>query len=459
MEPAASTSLTWPSTKAWPVVGHIPGMISLGLIPFMESAWRELGDCFEFRAGSEVIKCVVHPDDIEAMLLSRRHKYVKGASYDQFRRLVGMGLVSSEGDLWRRQRRLIQPTFYRDTVRKFGDQMVALTDVMLERWARTLTGGVTFNVHAELMRLALEIIGKALFELEFRDDGESISTRDFSDAMRILVARVTAVIEAPRWVPTPGNIRLERAEAALDRVVKRIIDDRRRSGTDHDDLLGALLRGRDEDGAPLDDTQLRDEVVTMFLAGHETTAVGIGWTVWLLSQHRAARDKMIDEIDAVLGQRPPTIADLPKLGYVKQVFYESMRIISPVWATARNCVEPDILGPGYPVEPGTRVMNVIWLTHKHPEFWPAPERFEPERFEPERFAAQHKFAFLPFNDGPRKCVGEHFATMESILVLTRMFQRFVVEPAPGFEPEMDFQLATRPRNGLMMQLRERDGSS
>ena len=428
-------------------------MIRDGLIPFMEKAWREVGDCYEFRVAGERIKVIVHPDDVAAMLLDRRHKYIKGASYDQFRRLIGKGLISSEGDLWRRQRRIIQPSFRRETVRSFGDGMVARTDRMLDRWASHHADGRVFDVHAELMRLTLEIIANALFELELRDDG--VSTNDFSDALGVIAARITAVLEAPRWIPTPANRKLDRACTALESVIMRIIDDRRRSGADRDDLLGALLRGRDDDGAPFDDELLRDEVVTMFLAGHETTAVTLGWTLWLLSQHPDIRARMVDEIDRAVGQSQPTIADLAKLGYVKQVLYESMRVISPVWSGARNCIEPDTLGDGYPVEVGDRVMNVIWLTHKHPEFWPDPERFDPERFTPERIATRHKFAYMPFTEGPRKCVGEHFATMESVLVLTRLFQRFDIAAAPDFVPEMDFQLTTRPRDGLLMQLRER----
>jgi cytochrome P450 len=313
-----------------------------------------------------------------------------------------------------------------------------------------------FDVHAELMRLTLEIIARALFQLELDAGEDAISSRVFSDSISTIAARITAVIEAPSWVPTAGNRKLARAMASLDRVVHQIIGARRESGEDRDDLLGALLRARDEHGQPIDDKQLRDEVLTMFLAGHETSAVALGWTLWLLTQHPEVCARMIAEIDAAVGRTPPTIDDLGKLGYVKQVFLESMRVIAPVWGGARNCIERDTLGKGYPVEPGDRVMNVIWLTHKHPEFWPDPERFDPERFEPQRFAAQHKFAYLPFAEGPRKCAGEHFATMESILVLTQIFQRFELRAAPGFVPEMDFQLTTRPRHGLLMTLRERE---
>ena len=425
-----------------------------GLIPYAEVAWRELGDRFELRVAGEAIKVIVHPDDVEQLLLRARKKYIKGDSYDQFRRLAGNGLISSEGDLWRRQRRIIQPSFKRDTIAALSTDMVALVDRMLDRWATTITPGEPFDVHAEFMRLTLEVTGEALFGLELGEERERISTRSFSDAIGVIAKRITAIYIPPPWLPTPGNIKAERALADLERVVMRVINERRASDKERNDLLGALLRARDEDERPLDDVMLRDEVLTMFLAGHETTAVSLGWTLWLLSEHPQIRAQMIEEIDAALGDRPPTAADLPALAYVKQVFLESMRMISPVWAGARNCIEADTIA-GYPVEVGTRVMNFIWLTHKHPEFWADPERFDPERFTPERVAGRHKFAYMPFTDGPRKCVGEHFAVLESVLTLTRLFQRFDIEATPGFEPEMDFQLTTRPRDGLSMRLRPR----
>jgi cytochrome P450 len=455
VQPAASAELAWPSIPERLVLGHMGDLIRDGLIPFMDKTWRAAGDCYEFRVARERIKVVVHPDDVEALLLERRHKYIKGASYDQFRRFVGLGLVTSEGELWRRQRRIIQPSFRRETVRQFGNGMAAQADRMLDRWAHSHLSSGVFDVHAEFMRLTLEIIAKALFHLELDTDEDAISSRVFSDSITTIAARITAVVEAPSWLPTAGNRKLARAVASLDHVVMQIIEARRHSGADQDDLLGALLRARDDVEHPIDDKQLRDEVITMFLAGHETSAVALGWTLWLLARHPEIRARMVSEIDAAVGRTPPTVDDIGKLGYVKQVFYESMRMIPPVWGGARNCIEHDTLGKGYPVEPGDRVMNLMWLTHKHPEFWAEPERFDPERFEPQRFAAQHKFAYLPFADGPRKCAGEHFATMEAILVLTRIFQRFELDAAPGFEPEMDFQLTTRPRHGLLMTLRER----
>lgn len=450
-----ATKLVWPSTRAWPLIGHMPGLISLGLIPFMEQAWRESGDCFEFRVAGESIKVVVHPDDAEAMVLRRRHKYLKGSSYDQLRRNIGDGLISSEGPLWRTERRIIQPSFTRDMIAKLGGVMVTQTERMLDRWERTIAPGEAFDVHLELMRLTLEIISEALFSLSFDSPEGATSMVAIRDAMEIISARVTAVIELPRWAPTPGNRKFERSVAGLDRVVNDIIEDRRRSGEDRGDLLDALLRGRDEQGVAIDDTQIHDEVVTMLLAGQETTAVSLGWTLWLLSEHPDIRARVVAEIDAAVGDRMPTTADLPKLGYVKQVIFESMRLISPIWAVARNCVESDTLGRGLAIEPGTRIMHMIWLTHRHPEFWPDPERFDPDRFEPDVFAKQHKFAFTPFSEGPRKCIGEHFSIVELMLVLTRLFQRFDLDAAPEFKPEFEFQLTTRPRHGLLMRRRPR----
>jgi len=440
----------WPSPPRWPVVGHVPALMSRGLIDFLLDSWREYGDCFELRVGNHSIKVIAHPDDVEAMLLTRRDRYCKGHAYDQFRQLVGEGLVTAEGEHWRRERRLIQPSFNRETIATFGERMVAQTDVMLDRW----TTGV-FDVHTELMHLALEIIGDCLFGLEFGEDRASISTRAFTEAMEVIAARTTALAVPPRWLPTPGNRRLARAIAALDRVVAGVIASRRRSGEDRDDLLGALLRARDEHGQPIDEGQLRDEVLTMFLAGHETTAVALSWTLYLLARHDEVRARTVAEIDAVLDGRRPTAADLPQLGYLGQVFHESMRVIPPVWSGARNCVAHDTLGAGFPVAPGDRVLNLILLTHMHPEFWPEPERFDPERFSPQACASRHKFAYMPFSEGPRKCVGLHFATMEAQLVLARMLQRGELRIADGFEPEPDYQLTLRPKHGIRALWRPR----
>lgn len=448
MGDAAKISNPWPSAPRWPVVGHLPTLITRGFMQFLADSWRTCGDCFELHIAGQTLKVIVHPDDVEAMLLTRRERYIKGAGYDPFRQLVGNGLVSAEGALWRRQRRLIQPSFRRETIARLGDRMVTQADAMLERWARDPS---EFDVHAELMRLTLEIIGDSLFGLEFGDDRAATSTGAFTAAMEVIAARVTAVAVPPRWLPTPGNRRLERSVAAIDRVVAGVIAARRESGDDCDDLLGALLRARDEQGDPIDEVQLRDEVVTMFLAGHETTAVALTWTLWLLSQHSEVLARAVAEVDAALGDRAPTVADLPKLAYLGWVFHESMRVIPPVWSGARNCIEADTLGAGLPVGPGDRVMNLIHLTHKHPEFWPDPERFDPERFNPASSAERHKFAYMPFTEGPRKCVGLHFATMEVQLLLARMLQRGAVTIADGFVPEMDYQLTTRPKHGLRVR--------
>lgn len=426
-------------------------MISRGFVEQLEHSWRRCGDCFELRVANHSLKAIVHPDDVEALLLTRRDRYIKGPAYDQFRQLVGDGLVTAEGEHWRDQRRLIQPSFRRETIATLGDRMVAQTDAMLDRWARETRADVGFDVHAELMRLALEIIADALFGLAFGEDRAATSTAAFADAMEVIAGRITAIAVPPRWLPTPGNRRLERAIADLDRVVGGVIRARREAGLDRDDLLGTLLRATDERGQPLAESLLRDEAITMFLAGHETTAVALTWTLWLLSQHPEVRARCEAELDAALGDRPPTVADLPALAYLGQTFHEAMRVIPPVWSGARDCIEADTLGDGLPVDPGDRVLNLIMLTHRHPEFWPESERFDPERFAPSAVAGRHKFAYMPFSEGPRKCVGLHFATMEAQLLLARILQRGVFTIAPGFVPEPDYQLTTRPKHGLSIR--------
>lgn len=454
---ASGESTAWPSTRGWPLVGHAPALLTRGIFPVVEAAWRELGDCFELRAGPAVLKVIVHPDDVEAMLLTRRDRYIKGRSYTQFRQVVGEGLVTSRGELWRRQRRLIQPSFSRDALAELAELIVELSAATLDEWPTRVPEGEAFDIFPELLRLTLEIIGRGLFAVEFGDHRARISTEAFGDSLEIVGKRVGEIAVPPAWLPTPGNRRLARSIRALEAVVDEIVAKRRRSGELGDDLLGVLLRAEDEQGESMRPEQLRDEVLTMFLAGHETTAVALTWTLWLLAQNPEAKARLIDELDRVLAGRPPTLADLADLPWTKQVFQESMRLFPPAWSGARDCVAADTLGPGLPVEPGDRVLNIIWLTHRHPEFWSEPERFDPERFDPDEVAARHNFAYTPFSAGPRRCVGLHLANMEAQLVLASLLSRYEIDVVEGFVAEPDFLLTTRPKAGLQVRWRRRRG--
>ncbi|MCA9685622.1 MAG: cytochrome P450, partial [Myxococcales bacterium] len=259
------------------MLGHIPSLMSRGFMGFVEESWRRCGDCFEIRVGGQSVKIVVHPDDVEAILLTRRERYIKGDAYAQFRQVVGEGLITSEGELWRRQRRLIQPSFTRQNISDLGGLIVRLCDRTLASWPERHREGEPFDVHDELMRLTLEIIGRGLFSLELGDERANLSTHAFGESLEVLGRRIVALVVPPPWLPTPANRKLQRSIEALDSVVHAVVEGRRERGELGDDLLAALLRGRDEEGELIDDQQIHDEVITMFLAGHETTAVALSW--------------------------------------------------------------------------------------------------------------------------------------------------------------------------------------
>jgi cytochrome P450 len=423
-------------------------------MPLLEEGWRTRGDRFAFSVGRP-IKVLVHPDDVEALLLTRREKYLKLEMYDSFRLLAGNGLVASEGEVWRRQRRIIQPSFQKASIESMAAAMVGVTEAAVDRWLSVHREGEVFDIFPELMRLTLEILGRTLFSIDLGPHADA-SARIFSDSLEIVSTRGHKLAPTPLWVPTPTNRRLVKAMRELDGIVAQIIADRRSGVTKGDDLLSALIDAKDEQGQPLGPVLLRDEIVTMVLAGHETTAVAMAWIVWLLDREREVAERLRADYDRVLGGRSPVVADLDALGWAKQVIQESMRLYPPVWSGGRDAVAHDEFA-GLPVAPGDKVLHIEWFTHRHPEFWPDPERFDPERFEPERFKNQHKFAYTPFSGGPRMCVGNHFAMLEAQMILAVLMSRLTIEFAPGAPPQPDHQLTTRPKHGVRVRIRPRPG--
>jgi cytochrome P450 len=419
----------------------------------LEDGWRTRGDRFAFSIGRSV-KVLVHPDDVEGLLLARREKYLKLETYDSFRLLAGNGLVASEGELWRRQRRIIQPSFQKASIEAMADTMVALTNRAVDRWLAEHRDE-PFDIFPELMRLTLEILGRTLFSIDLGPHADA-SARIFTDSLEIVAVRGHKLAPTPLWVPTRDNRRLIKAMRELDEIVARIVADRRSGVTTGDDLLTTLVHAVDEQNQPLDAVLLRDEIVTMVLAGHETTACAMAWILWLLDREREAAERLRDDYDRVLAGRAPSVADLDALGWAKQVIQESMRLYPPVWSGGRDAVDHDDFH-GLPIEPGDKILHIQWFTHRHPEFWPDPERFDPERFDPERIKNQHKFAYTPFSAGPRMCVGNHFALLEAQLILAVLCSRLTIEYMSGTPPEPDHQLTTRPKQGVRVRIRQRAG--
>ncbi|HSP81983.1 MAG TPA: cytochrome P450, partial [Myxococcaceae bacterium] len=384
MQTAAPSSVASrpPLVAGLPLVGSLPEMSRLGMLEFIERQWHVLGDVFRVKAGPRNMVVVAHPDGVERILASNRENYVKGPTYDSLRLLTGQGLLTLEGSPWKKRRRLEQPSFHRESIRKLVSTMAGVTRGALADWRRRLPEGGVLEMHQEMMRLTLEVVGETLFGQRLSTESVNVSGRAFGEALRLVSERGNSTVQLPLAVPTPGTLRMRRALEMLDEQVHAIITRARAEREKGPTLLAMLLDARDADtGEGLSDKELRDEVITLFLAGHETTALMLTWGFTLLGEHPEVVRRMREEVERELGGREPTAEDLPKLAYVRQVIDEILRLRSPTWTVARDVVEDDVI-LGHRVCAGERVLPVSYLTHRHPDFWDEPQRFDPDRFSP-----------------------------------------------------------------------------
>jgi cytochrome P450 len=393
-----------------------------------------------------VVLC--HPDAIEQVLVTQSRNFIKHFLLRQNRLLLGNGLLTSEGDFWLRQRRLIQPAFVRQRVLGYADVMVAYAERLLAGWG----DGETRDLHVEMTRLTLGIAAKTLFDADVAGDAPEVGAA-LAVALARYERRIGGIYPVPHWLPTPGNRRLLRAVARLDEIVYRFIRQRRHSRAERDDLLSLLLHARDEDdGSRMTDRQLRDEAMTLFLAGHETTALALTWAGYLLALHPEVHDQLLGELGAVLGGRAPTAADLPRLTYTEHVVLEAMRLYPPVYAFGREALH-DCEVMGYAIPARTTVFMSQWAMHRDPRWFEAPEKFDPGRWADGLAARLPKFAYFPFGGGPRLCIGNTFAMMEAVLVLATVAQRFRFAPVPGQEVVPWPSMTLRPKHGIQVVLR------
>lgn len=445
-----------PQTPGRPLLGHLPVLLRHGMFPLLRDHWRVHGDAFRIDAGGKRIACFIHPDAIETILVRKREDFTKGAAYDEVRLLVGDGVLTAEGEQWRRQRRTIQPVMNKSFLAGFADTMVEATVDLVDSWVAR--DEAVFDIYPEMLHLALRILGQTLFGIDLSQSAD-VSTRAFAVAIEAVSRRGNTIYAPPLSWPTPANLRLRRALAQLDEIVYGLIRGRADALSNGEsvprDLITILLEATDAHGDPLPHRLVHDEIITMFLAGHETTALALTWTWYLLSLHPEVERRLHDEIDSVLGGRLPTFADLPQLEYTKRVLQESMRLLPPVWNGGRD-VARDTSVLGYPLEAGQLAAFVPYFTHRHPEFWPRPLAFVPERFEPGRAKGRHKFAYLPFSAGPRACVGNHFTMLEAQLAIAVIAQRYYFDVRPGHVVEAEYQITMRPRHGMVMHARRRD---
>ncbi len=427
------------------------------MLAYYVRAARDYGDVVRIRLGPRSLYLVAHPDLIEEVLVRKNANFRKHSALRMNRLLLGDGLVTSEGDLWLRQRRLVQPAFQRDRIAGYGAVMVDYAERMLADWQP----GSVRDVHADMTWLTLEIITKTLFGADVGREAPEVGTA-LAAAQDSFIGRFQSLLPLPEWVPSPGNLRLRRAVRRLDAIVYRFIERRRAEAKAHaeggppppDDVLTWMIRARDDDGSRMTDRQLRDEAMTLFLAGHDTTALTLSWTCYVLAQTPEVDAKLYDELRAVLGDRPPSVEDLPRLRYADRVVRESMRLYPPAYAIGREALAACELG-GYDVPRGQTVLMAQWVTHRDPRFWVAAEKFDPDRWEGEAPARLPKYAYFPFGGGPRGCVGNTFSMMEATLLLAAIARRFRFERAESEPVRPRPSLTLRPERGILMRLHAR----
>ncbi|HJU12823.1 MAG TPA: cytochrome P450 [Candidatus Binataceae bacterium] len=433
--------------SGWPLM-HEP-------LPFLERLVRDYGEVVGLRILNLRVCVVAHPDGIKHVLQDNHRNYRKSFDYKILARLLGQGLVTAEGSLWLTQRRLMQPMFHRQKIAEFGAIMAQCTQEMVDHWRGPAECGQPFDVMTEMMRLTLRIVGRALLSMDLTSQADEIGRNMTIANERFGEMGLSAFVP---WLPTPGNLRFRNSAINLRKIVLDIIAERRREGRDRGDLLSMLLAVRDDEtGEGMKDEQLRDEVLTLILAGHETTATALSWTWYLLSQNPEAERKLHDELDKVLDGRPPTIDDLSNLNYTGMVIEESMRLYPPVWAVGRAALADDEI-MGYRIREGSNLLLSQWLAHHHPAFWENPGIFEPERFSAARTEGRPRYAFFPFGGGPRMCIGNLFALTEAQIVLATVAQKYSLRTLPDHPIEPQPLVTLRPRYGVKVMLEPRENS-
>ena len=441
-----------PRVRGVPVLGVLPQVWKNTLDFFLQSALN-YGDVVRIDMGPRRMFLVSHPDLVKYVLQDNNKNYVKG--YEMVKPLMGEGLVTSDGDIWRRQRRLIQPLFNRPNMANLLPIMAETTQEAIDGWKMRAAAGVPLDLASEMMLLTQAIILRTMFSADMGSRSREISTY-FASTLEYMNNLLMSPSPIFNKLPTPANRRYQTALEQLDAVVYQFITDRRAKGShDRRDLLAVLMEARDVDtGEGMSDQQVRDELITIFLAGHETTATLLSWTWLLLGRNPEAAARVQSEIDTVLGGRVPTAEDIPQLVYTRQVLDESLRLYPPAWMFARRSVGEDEIG-GCHLEAGSMIMLSPYVTQRLPDFWDQPEKFDPERFTPAAVSARSRYAYFPFGGGPRLCIGMPFTLQEAPLLLAMIMQNFQVELVAGQEIKPTPLATLRPKPAIWARLKPR----
>src|SRR3954470_3647746 len=407
---------------------------------------RDYGDIVLFRLGTQAMALLNHPDYVEDVLVTRARLFKKGRALERARRLLGDGLLTAEGEAHLRQRRLVQPSFHRQRIEGYARAMVAHAARTADRWH----DGGEIDVAAEMTQLTLTIVGETLFGTDVESDARTVR-QALTDVLEMFPITMSPLGPLLERLPLPAVRRNRRAQATLDRLIYRIIEERRRDPSDRGDLLSMLLLARDDEqqGTRLTDTQVRDEAMTLFLAGHETTANALIWTWHLLAQHPDVEQRLHEELDTVIGNRVPRPEDAGNLPYTRRVLTEVMRCYPPAWGIGRRALEDIEIG-GYTIPRNTVVLVSQYLLHHDARFFPQPERFDPDRWLPEHQHGRPRFAYFPFGGGNRVCIGESFAWTEGILVLATLARHWRLRRVDTSPVPMNAMLTLRPARPIRM---------
>lgn len=439
--------------KGYPILGVLP-MLRANTLEFLQDAARKFGDIVPLRILMTTAYLLNHPAHVEHVLQRNHRNYRKTPMLSKLRPVLGDGLFMSEGDLWTRQRNLIQPSFHKEKVDALAQKMVEVIDGHLKKWDERAASAETFNLSDDVSFLTLEIALQTMFGTGLGSDGD-----EFARAMKIVhdvsAKRIWDVTGLGSRLPTRQNREFNDSALFLHSVVERIIDERRRNPEASDDLLSILMAARDaETQETMSDRQLRDEVMTLMLAGHDTTATMMAWAILLLSQNKPQLEELRDEVDLTLAGRFPAAGDLKALDYTKRVLQEVARLRPSFWWFARVAIDDDNIA-GQPIKAGTTVFISQYLIHTLPTVWDNPEAFDPDRFLPENVSQRSKFAYFPFGAGPRVCIGSAFAMMEMQFALAMIFRRFDVEIKSAANPAFGNLITLRPAKDIEAQARLR----
>lgn len=445
-----------PGPKSRPVIGFIPEMRKDPL-SFLTKVSQDYPGIAYFRIGPQPVYFVSDADFVKRILLDNFANYEKRWGYDKFYPIFGEGLLTSNGEFWKRQRKLTQPAFHAERLRWFSDAMVARTARMLQEWESYEPNATPFELGRDIRAVTMDIVTKTMFGID-----SSTATKDVMWAINFLLAETydrvfSALGPVKGMLPTKANREFKRAEKIMSDLILSIIRERRELGKDTGDLLSMYMQSKDDEtGERMSDKQLKDEIMTLFFAGHETSAHTLSWICYALSKNPEIAKKVDEELARVLGGRPPTFDDLAKLEYMKMVIEETMRLLPASWIMTRTAVREDKLGD-YTIPANAVIVISEWVMHRVAKYWPNPEGFDPERFRPGRADPRPKCSYLAFGQGPRYCIGAGFAMMEMQIMLAMMLQKYRIDLVPGHSVVPEPVMTLRPKYGVMVTIAKKSG--